>query len=174
MRRSGVAEARGAERPCIVVGPGSRPDEQHVALAFDRIGVDWDGDPFGQSKRRFARGRGSAAFIGRDRKRVLETLVLRAVKHNRADILAVPHLQPQRDVVARTKLVHQPTDTVSLIARRMFVASHGSAGPDEASRARDGGRERAMLVFAVAMRDVVRSVETFQGHFAHCRTRFSL
>lgn len=57
--------------------------------------------------------------------------MLFSVKLDEPDVLATDRSEPQSDIVAGPELMHEPSNTMSFIARRVFMTRHGAAGVSE-------------------------------------------
>lgn len=88
--------------------------------------------------------------------------MLIATQDHLSYVFAIPHSQPQRDVVAGAKLVHEPADAMSLIAGRVFMAGHCRLRKlshhvfNTYAWLCNRARQPAMFDLAVAVRDVTR------------------
>ncbi len=82
--------------------------------------------------------------------------MLRTVQCDRIYVLAGPNLEAQWDVVAWTKLVHEPAYAVGLVSRWVLMTSHHMSCVVQGSRLGNRPRKCVMQRFSVAMRNIVR------------------
>lgn len=78
--------------------------------------------------------------------------MLWAVQSDSVEVLAGPQLEQQGNTVARSHLLHQPANAVSLLAGRMLMAGHDMAGVAEATRLGDRAGKSLVQILAITTR----------------------